>query len=313
MASGVGIDVSKAKVDVAVRGHGVIGAFERTAEGLSELVETLEGFDVQCIVLEASGGYEQAVLAALWTADLPCVLVSPSRARHFARALSQYAKTDELDAQVLAHMAEVAVGTSPLWCPPEPEVAELRGLVDRRNQLIEMVGAEVKRLRHVHPKLRPSIERIRKVLRAELKRVDKAIAALIAGRNSLRERAAVIRSVSGAGPQMAATLLSHLPELGRLTRGSVAALAGLAPMNRDSGTKRGQRYIRGGRKAVRNVLYMAALSATRWNEHLKSFYAGLLARGKPPKVALIAVARKLLVHLNSLMRAHLSQPTWAAA
>lgn len=315
MASGVGvgIDVSKAKVDVAVHEHGFVGTFAQTADGLAELAAILNSWDVHRVVLEASGGYEQAVLMALWEAGLPVVLVSPLRARHFARALSRYAKTDALDAGVLAHMAVVAVDDCPLWRPLQPEVAQLRGLVDRRSQIVDMVGAESKRLRHVHPDARESIERVRRVLREEVKALDKAITAAITSSKALNNQAAVIRSVRGAGPQLAATLLSKMPELGQLTRGQIASLAGVAPVNRDSGTKTGQRYIRGGRKAVRNVLYMAALSATKWNEHLKAFYARLVARGKPKKVALIAVAHKLLVHLNSLMRAHLSQPTGAAA
>ena len=309
---GVGIDVSKAKLDVAVHGFGFLGVFSRDESGLKELVEALECFDVHRVVLEASGGYEQLALFALAAGKLPVVLVQAVRARHFARAINQYAKTDALDAVVLAHMAAIAVDDVPLWKPREPELQRLRGLVDRRAQLINMVGAESKRRRHVSPEARESIERIQKVLRQELKRIDREIETLVAGSETLKEKADVISSPRGSGRQTAATLLSHLPELGTLGRGPIAALAGIAPINRDSGTKTGQRYTRGGRKAVRTVLYMAALASTRWNEHLKAFYTRLVARGKPKKVALIAVAHKLLTHLNSLMRAHLQRPTHAA-
>lgn len=310
---GVGIDVSKAKLDVAVHGHGVIGVFARNKRGLEDLVEALSAWDVHRVVIEASGGYEQLALRALAAACLPVVLVQPGRARHFAKALNQHAKTDPLDAIVLAHMAMVAVDSSPLWKPREPEVQQLRGLVDRRLQLICMVGAETKRLRHVHCDARKSIERIRKVLRKELKSIDRAIDLLIASSESLSEQSSVIRAVDGAGRQTAATLLAHMPELGTVNRGPIAALAGVAPINRDSGLKKGQRFTRGGRKAVRAVLYMAALASTKWNDHLKAFYTRLVARGTPKKVALIAVAHKLLIHLNSLMKAHLTQPARAAA
>lgn len=309
---GVGIDVSKARLDVAVHGVGHIGTFARDEQGLAELVEALRPFDVHRVVLEASGGYEQLALVALSAAELPVVLVQAVRARHFARAINQYAKTDALDAIVLAHMAAIAVDAKPLWKPKEPELQRLRGLVDRRTQLINMVGAEGKRLRHVSAEAQRSIERIRKVLRKELKRIDDSIDELIASSETLSEKAKVLTSPAGAGRQTAATLLSHLPELGTLGRAPIAALAGIAPINRDSGTKTGQRYTRGGRKAVRTVLYMAALASITWNPHLKAFYARLLARGKPKKVALIAVAHKLLTHLNSLMRAHLERPTLAA-
>ena len=309
---GVGIDVSKAKLDVAVHGFGNLGVFSRNESGLKDLVAALEPFDIHRVVLEASGGYEQLALFALAAGDLPVVLVQAGRARHFAKAINQYAKTDAIDAVVLAHMAAIAVDDVPLWHPRAPELQRLRGLVDRRRQLIDMIGAESKRLRHVSPEARESIERIKKVLRQELKLIDGEVEGLIAGSEVLQEKANVITSPRGAGRQTAATLLSHLPELGTLGRAPIAALAGIAPINRDSGTKTGQRFIRGGRKAVRNVLYMAALASIKWNDHLKAFYVRLVARGKPKKVALIAVAHKLLTHLNSLMREHLQRQTQAA-
>jgi len=258
---GVGIDVSKAKLDVAVHQCGPIGVFPRTRKGLEDLARALEERDDYRIVVEASGGYERLALVALAAAGHAVVLIQPSRARNFANAFGYLAKTDPIDAAVLAHMAAVAVDDSVLWRPQEPEVQRLRGLVDRRSQLLKMIGAETKRLRLAEGSAKKSIERIQKVLGKERKAIEAAIDALITKTETLAERAEVIRGPDGAGPVLAATLLAHLPELGTLTRGAISALAGLAPINRDSGTKKGQRFIRGGRQQVRNILYMAALAS----------------------------------------------------
>ena len=312
-ATGVGIDVSKAKVDVAVHGGGRLGTFPRTVAGLEGLCDALSEVCVHRVVLEASGGYEGLVLSVLSAAKLPLVLVQPVRARHFARALNQYAKTDALDAAVLAHMATVAVDSEPLWRPADPQVQKLRELVDRRLQLVDMLGAETKRKRHVSGAAAKSIERVRKVLSRELAKVEAAIDETIEASEDLAHQDEVLQSVRGVGRNTTAALLAHLPELGRLDRRAIASLAGLAPVNRDSGTKNGKRYVRGGRRKVRSALYMAALASTKWNAHLKAFYERLVGRGKPGKVALIAVAHKLLLHLNSLMREVLSRPARAAA
>lgn len=313
MATGVGIDVSKDTVDVAVHGQGYLGQYRRDAAGLKAVVKALSGVSVHRVLVEASGGYEQLVASSLDAAGLPVVLLEPSRARHFARAVGRQAKTDAIDAQVLAHMAEVAVEDRPLWKPRGEDVEALRGLVKRRGQLLTMVDAETKRRRLADPEMRRSIERILKVLKAEIAKMDQGIQERIQGSAFLSEAASVARSVAGVGPQVSSAVLAYLPELGQLSRREVTSLAGLAPMNRDSGTKVGQRHIRGGRNAVRKALYMAAMVGLRYNEHLKAFFLRLVARGKKKKVALIACMRKLLIHLNSLFREAFYRPTEAAS
>jgi len=313
MATGVGIDVSKGTVDLAVHGQGHLGQYSRDTAGLSEVVDQLRGVDVHRVVVEASGGYEQLVIAMLHAAGLPVVLLEPNRARHFARAVGRQAKTDAIDAVVLAHMAAVAVDDRPLWEPRSDDVEALRHLVKRRCQLLVMVDAEKKRRRHADKETRRSIQRILKTFKAEVARMDKRILEQVRSSSRLSAGAQVAESVRGVGPKVSSTLLSFLPELGRLTRRRITSLAGLAPMNRDSGTKTGQRHIRGGRQAVRRVLYMAALVGLRHNPHLKAFYTRLVARGKTKKVALIACMRKLLIHLNSLFREAFYQPTHAAS
>jgi len=305
--------VSKDTVDVAVHGQGYVGQFCRDAEGLKAVVTALSGLSVHRVLVEASGGYEQLVASSLWAAGLPVVLLEPSRARHFARAVGRQAKTDVIDAMVLAHMAEVAVDDRPLWTPREEDVEALRGLVKRRGQLLTMVDAESKRRRLADVEMRKSIERILKMLKAEIARLDLRIQEQIASSSHLKEAAELARSVAGVGPQVSSAVLAYLPELGQLSRREVTALAGLAPMNRDSGTKVGQRHIRGGRNAVRKALYMAAMVGLRHNEHLRTFFQRLVARGKKKKVALIACMRKLLIHLNSLFRKAFYRPTNAAS
>ena len=313
MATGVGIDVSKDTVDLAVHGRGHLGKYSRDAAGLAEVVNELRVVDVHRVVVEASGGYEQLVIALLQAAGLPVVLLEPNRARHFARAVGRQAKTDAIDAVVLAHMAAVAVDDRPLWQPRSEEVETLRHLVKRRCQLLVMVDAEKKRRRHADKETRRSIERNLKTFKAEVARMDKRIQAQIQSSAQLSAGAELAESVRGVGPKVSSTLLSFLPELGRLTRRRITSLAGLAPINRDSGTKSGQRHIRGGRQAVRRVLYMAALVWLKHNDHLRAFYTRLVARGKTKKVALIDCIRKLLIHLNSLFREAFYTPTHAAS
>lgn len=311
---GIGIDVAKAKVDVASSDGQLALEVPRTAEGLSGLCEALAEFEVHRVVLEASGGYEADVLAALHAAGLPVVLVQPVRARALAKGLGRRAKTDAIDAQVLAWMARFAVDGDPLWQPKPAELAELHGLVFRRKQLVDIIDAETKRRRGATTAARASIERLLAVLHEEKKEVERAINALVADIAEVAEAVAVLETPVGVGRVSATSLLVTMPELGRATRKEIAALAGVAPYNRDSGTQSGHRYIHGGRAAARKVLYMAALAGIRHhNPVLRPLYERLVARGKPKKVAIVACMRKLLIHLNSQMRSLLERPTLTAS
>lgn len=311
MASiGVGIDVSKDWLDVATSAAAP-WRVPNTPEGLRQLLAQLQSLEVHRIVLEASGGYEVLALHALHGAGHAVVLVQPIRARHFARALGQYAKTDRIDAQVLAQMARLAVEEAPLWQPVEEHLADLKALVERRQQLLVQRDAEKKRLRFARDVVRPDLEQAVADLTRRVQDIEQRIDEQVAQNTRLTEEVAVLESVRGVGRISAATLRVLVPELGTLTRQQVAALVGVAPMNRDSGAKSGHRYIRGGRDSARQTLYMAALAATRWNSIIKAQYLHLVQRGKKPKVALVACMRKLLIHLNSRMRSYLQGPTIA--
>jgi transposase len=305
---GVGVDVSKDTLEVATSDLSVTGSYANTVEGLGALVGALAGVAVHRVVLEASGGYERLALTALHAAGLAVVLVEPARARHFARGLGKRAKTDAIDAAVLARMAEVAVSDNPLWEPLEDEVADLGSVLERRRQLLVLRDAEMKRRRLVRDIVRPQLEESIADLTRKVLALDQLANELIARSTRLGARVAVLESVAGVGRVTAASLVHLVPELGRLTRGAIASLVGVAPMNRDSGTWTSQRYLRGGRQEPRAVLYMAALAATRWNPVIKARYLHLVERGKKPKVALVACMRKLLIHLNALLRAHLDPP-----
>ena len=300
----VGVDVSKRHLDVHVRypdGRSP-DAFRLTndADGHAALLGRLAPLPNPLVVAEATGGYESAVVAAVAAAGLDVVAVNARQARDFARATGQLAKTDAIDAGVLALFAErIRPKVRPL---PTAEQEALAALVARRRQLIEMLGAERSRLLLAPPPARPNLEahvewleRALEELNAELQRAVKGSAAWRASDDRLQ-------SVPGVGPVLSFTLLSELPELGQLDRREIAALVGVAPLNRDSGSWRGQRSVWGGRSSVRRVLYMAAVSASQHNDVLKAFYEGLLSRGKATKVALVAVMRKLLVVLNAMMR-----------
>lgn len=303
MASiGIGIDIAKHTLDVALSDGTNLGSFANTTEGLTIVKRQLAKVDVYRVVVEASGGYERQTLLDLHAAGLPVVLVQPARARHFARAIGRYAKTDAIDALVLARMAVHAVDDVELWKPLDEEVAELRALVERRVQLLAMIDAETKRLRGATDSVRHSIEAMISVLRTQLKAVEDDINARITASDVVSAKVAALESVRGVGRVTAISLVVWMPELGKITRREVAALAGVAPINRDSGTWSGQRYTFGGRVQVRNILYMATLAATRWNDHIKAFYQRLVKRGKRKKVALVACMRKLLIYLNSLSR-----------
>lgn len=241
------------------------------------------------------------------------MLVEPSRARHFARGLGRRAKTDAIGAAVLARMAQVAVGDNPPWGPLEDEAADLGSVLERRRQPLVLRDAERKRRRLARDILRPQLEESIADLTRKVAAVDQFADELIAGSTALQARVGVRESVDGVGRVTADSLVHLVPELGRLTRGAIASLVGVAPMIRDSGVWTGHRYIRAGRQAPRDVLSMAALAATRWNPVLQARYRHLVERGKEPKVALVARMRKLLVHLDALVRDHLARTDVATA
>ena len=299
----VGIDVSKDRLDIAVRPSGEVFAIERNAAGLERLVTRLREFSPHIVALEATGGFETIAAAALAAAGLPVVVVNPAQIRAFAQAIGQRAKSDPIDAGVIAHFAEA---TKPERRPlPDEATRLLADLVARRRQIIEMIGAERQReMRVTVPHLHKSIVRLLKALEKELTSVDTDIDDAVRGSPAWREKENLLASVPGVGPIIARTLIAELPELGRLGRKQIAALAGLAPFTRQSGQWRGRSFVAGGRTTVRTALFMGAMVAKQHNPVLKAFFDRLVAAGKPKKVAIIAVARKLLTILNAILRDH---------
>lgn len=297
----VGIDVSKDRLDVAVRPSGEVFVIERNPVGLEQLTLRLGALSPALVALEASGGFETIVAAALAAARLPVVVVNPAQIRAFAKAVGQRAKTDPIDAAVIAHFAEA---TRPEPRPlPDEATRLLADLVARRRQILEMMVAERQREKRVTvPHLRKSIMRLLKALERELTSVDTDINDAVRGSPAWREKEDLLASVPGVGPTIARTLIAELPELGQLSRRQVAALAGLAPFTRQSGQWRGKSFIGGGRTAVRTALFMGAMVAKKYNPVLRTFFNRLVAAGKPKMVALIAVARKLLTMLNAILR-----------
>jgi transposase len=297
----VGIDVSKDRLDVAVRPAGEFFVVERNAAGLEQLIERLQAVSPRIVALEATGGFETVVAAALASAGLPVVIVNPAQVRLFAKAIGQRAKTDPIDAAVIAHFAE-ATKPEPRSLPDEA-TRLLADLVARRRQIIEMMGAERQRDKRVTiPRLKKSINRLLKALEKELATVDTDIDDAVRGSPAWREKEDLLASVPGVGPTIARTLIAELPELGQLGRKQIAALAGLAPFTRQSGQWRGRSFIGGGRAPVRSALFMGAMVAMKHNPALKVFFDRLVAAGRPKMVALIAVARKLLTILNAILR-----------
>jgi transposase len=300
----VGIDVAKAKLDVAVRPLEEQVTVSHNERGLEELVTRLRVGAPALIVLEATGGYELPVVRALVAAALPVVVVNPRQVRDFAKATGQLAKTDQIDARLLARFAEqVRPPVRPL---PEATAQELSALLARRRQLLAMRTAEQNRREHATGRIRDRIEVHLAWLTAELAQVDRELDQTIQQSPLWREHEDLLKSVPGIGPVVARTLLASLPELGTLTRREVAALAGVAPLNHDSGTLRGQRSVWGGRAVVRGALYMAAVVATKWNPVIRAFYHRLRAVGKRSKVALVACMRKLLTIVNAMLRQKLA-------
>lgn len=295
----VGIDVAADHLDVAVRPGAQVWGVRNDDEGISHLVGRLEPIAPSLVVLEATGGIEIPLVSALATAALPVVVVNPRQTRDFARATGRLAKTDKIDARILAQFAE-AVRPSPRPLPDET-TRELNDLLTRRRQLITMLTAERNRLGRARGRVREHIRAHVRWLEDALQTVDSELGERIRSTPVWQEKQDLLRTVPGIGPIVSSTLLASLPELGALNRKEIAALVGVAPFNRDSGTLRGKRTVWGGRAHVRSALYMGALAATRFNPVIRSFYNRLIAAGKPKKVALVACMRKLLVVLNAIV------------
>jgi transposase len=296
----VGIDVSGDSLDVARLPDDKTWRYANEPDAIDLLVERLTEIGPCLIVLEATGGIETNLLVALSAAGLPAVAINPRQARDFARALGKLAKTDRIDAMVLAEFGQ-AVRPEPRPLPDEAAL-ELRDLITRRRQLVEMLTAEKNRLRRARLGVKPNIQAHIRWLEGQVSDLDGDLKQAIQSSPVWREKDNLLRSVQGIGPIVSFNLLASLPELGSLNRKEIAALVGVAPMNRDSGRWRGRRSIVGGRTHVRAVLYMGALSASRSNDSIRPFYQRLLAAGKPKKVALTACMRKLLTILNAMLR-----------
>ncbi len=297
----VGIDVAKDRLDVHVLPSGEAFAVARDGKGLEDLTARLGGLGASLVVLEATGGYETTVAAALCAAGLPLAVVNPRQIRDFARSTGQLAKTDALDAAAIARFAE-AVAPEPRPVPDE-QARALGELVARRRQIVDMMTAERNRQsRMASRRALKSVERLLKALQRELNDLEDEIDATVRRSPAWRRTEDLLRSVPGVGETTARTLIADLPELGSLDRRKIAALVGVAPFNRDSGHMRGKRTVWGGRAKVRACLYMAALVAARCNPVLQHFYDRLVELGKPKKLALTAVMRKLLTILNAIVR-----------
>lgn len=296
----VGIDVSKEHLDVALLPSAAQRRVTNDEAGITELAQWLLQSEPELIVMEATGGYQSGCVAALAQAGLPVVVVNPRQVRDFAKATGKLAKTDKIDAEVLALFAErVRPEMRPL---PDAQQAALQAILTRRRQIVEMLVAEKNRSLMAAPAVRKSLRKHIRWLERELGGIEKELAAAIEASPIWRAKDDLLQSVPGVGKVLAATLQAELPELGKLSRTQVAALVGVAPLNRDSGAYRGRRTTWGGRARIRAVLYMATLSAAQSNPYIQTFYQRLVARGKPKKVAQVAAMRKMLIMLNALVR-----------
>jgi transposase len=296
----VGIDVSKDRLDVHALPGGELFAVSRDAAGLEALVEQLLPLAPTTVAVEATGGFETVVAASLGAASLPVVVVNPAQVRAFAQAVGKRAKTDPIDAAVIAHFV---AATKPEVRPlPDAETRMLSDLVTRRRQIIQMIVAERQREKRAPARMKKSIVRLTKALQKELTAIDEDIDDAVRGSPVWREKEDLLSSVPGIGATIARTIIAELPEVGTLDRRQVAALVGLAPFTRQSGQWRGRSFIGGGRATVRSALFMGAMAAIRFNPQLRNFHQRLIAAGKPKMVAIIAVARKLLTILNAILR-----------
>lgn len=298
----VGIDVAKAESVVALTPQGEHFTVAHDPAALTELAQRLRKLRPDRIVLEATGGYEAVVVSVLAAARLPVIVVNPRQVRDFARSTGQLAKTDAIDAQVLAAFAKaIELEVRPL---PDAAAKTLQALVSRRRQLVEMLTTERNRLFLAEAAVTPSIHEVIRVLAHQLKDVDDDLGKRLRQSPVWREAQDLLKTVPGIGDVTSATLLALLPELGQLSTKAIAKLVGVAPLNRDSGTWRGKRKVWGGRAPVRAVLFMAALVASRWNPVIHALYQRLLTAGKPKKLALTACMHKLLTILNAILRHH---------
>lgn len=295
-----GIDVAQDWLDVAIHGVGQPWRVTSDEQGVQDLIRALQEQGVALVVVEATGGLEIPLAVALDVAGIPVALVNPRQVRDFARSLGKLAKTDRLDAQVLAHFG---AATRPVPRPlPDEQARELAALVARRRQMLQMHAAELQRRQRALLVVRHRIDRVVAVLEQEMRDLDTELRDRLRASPLWREQEDLLQSVPGVGPALTFSLLADLPELGSLSRKQIAALVGVAPMNRDSGRWRGKRVVWGGRANVRAALYMPTVVAVRWNPVLREFYQRLVAAGKPKKVALVACMRKLLVILNAMLK-----------
>jgi transposase len=301
----VGIDVCKRRLDVALRPSGELLSFVNDETGVKPITRHLRKLSPQLIVLEATGGHEYAVSYALMKAGLPVAVVNPRQVRSFARAVGKLAKTDLIDAQILAHFGEAV--QPPVRLIADQQLTEIGQLVTRRRQLVEMMVAEQNRQAAASGLVQRDIAATLRFLQMRLDKVEKELQTLIRQHPEWSRKAELLDTVPGVGPVLISSLLADLPELGSLNRKQVAALVGVAPFNNDRGASKGRRRIWGGRGHVRSLLYMCVLSGLRYNPVIQTFYRHLLKAGKPTKVAMVACMRKLLVLLNAMLR---SQQAW---
>jgi transposase len=302
----VGIDISKERLDVAVLPGGEMWSLAHDQQGIGGLAERFKAMVPNSIVVEATGGLERILAAALGASGLPVVIVNPRQVRDFAKATGQLAKTDTIDAMMLALFGQrVRPEVRPL---PDEATQRLEALMVRRRQILDMIVAEGNRLMLAQPSVLKDLKSHIRFLEKRLDSIEVELEAEIKNSPIWRAREKLLRSVPGVGPVLSRTLLAELPELGQLTNGQIAKLVGVAPLNRDSGKYRGRRMIWGGRASVRSALYMAAFSATQWNPVIRPYFERLRAAGKPYKVALVACMRKLLIILNTMVR---SEQYWS--
>jgi len=301
----IGVDVGKANLDIALHPSGQFFTIPNSRTHIRELVKILKGFPIERIVVEATGRYEHALVQACSKAGLPIIVVNPVSVRRYAQAIGVLAKTDRIDAQVIAQYA--AKLEPEFRSIPDKTSHKIRDLLARRSQLMEMSTMEKNRLQIMPKSLHSSIKSLLKTLQTQIKSITRQIEQEVAKVDHWQTKTDILTSVPGVGKVLAFTLLSELPELGELNRKEIAALVGVAPINRDSGKLTGKRRIRSGRHRVRTVMFMAMLSAIQCNPVFKQFYERLKAQGKPPKVALIACMRKMVVMLNTMVK---NQEPW---
>jgi transposase len=296
----VGVDVSKTLLDVYILPTKAYFQFDNTVPGIKKLLKKVQTLDLPMVAMESTGGYEKTAAHMLLKAGVSVAVANPRQVRDYAKSSGKLAKTDRLDAQIIASFAEKMEPRSAQL--PSESQQEMADYTTRRQQLSDMITAEKNRLDKVSPAVKKSINKIIKILGQELAEMDKKISASIQADKGLNQKRELLMTIKGVGNTTSANMLAFLPELGQLNQKAIAALAGVAPLNRDSGSMRGKRCIWGGRGQVRSALYMATLVATRHNHQIKAFYDRLLQAGKKPMVALIACMRKLLIIMNAMVK-----------